>query len=341
MLEGAGIGGVTAVRFGSAEAAIVEVIDYATIVVVVPPHPEGSVSIEVTTTAGVVVVPDLFRYGAANSATPPWATLIEPIPDPAIVYDPAVRAAIVATGWAWKVADAGTGIELVLVPQGFFEMGCSASLAYGCSTSESPVHGVFITQPFYMSRTEITQAQWSSVIGVNPSFHQGPGTIDAANRLVEQVSFEGVRSFLTATGMRLPTEAEWEYACRAGRATAFHGWGAQPAGTNDDTLVGSIAWYSVNSGGQTRPVGGKSPNGFGLHDMSGNVWEWVGDWYSGSYYAASTSEDPQGPSAGSARGLRGGSWNNNTFNLRASNRFSLAPLSARNDVGFRVVRSPS
>ena len=118
------------------------------------------------------------------------------------------------------------------------------------------------------------------------------------NRPVEAVSWNTIQGFLSATGMRLPTEAEWEYAYRAGTTTAFHGWAGQPAGTNDDSLVGNIAWYSSNSGGQTRPVGGKAANGFGLHDMAGNVWEWVSDWYGSSYYASSPLEDPQGPTSG-------------------------------------------
>jgi formylglycine-generating enzyme required for sulfatase activity len=138
----------------------------------------------------------------------------------------------------------------------------------------------------------------------------------------------------------LPTEAEWEYAYRAGTTTAFHGWPAQTAGTNNDALVGNIGWFGSNSNGQTRPVGGKAPNGFGLHDMSGNVWEWVNDRYSGSYYASSPSTNPPGPATGSNRVLRGGSWYDVTGNLRSSIRGGPSPGSSSIDYGFRVARNP-
>jgi formylglycine-generating enzyme required for sulfatase activity len=157
---------------------------------------------------------------------------------------------------------------------------------------------------------------------------------------VEQVSWNMIQGFLSATGMRLPTEAEWEYACRAGTTTAFHGWAGQTAGTNDDNLVGSIAWYASNSSGQTRPVGGKAANGFGLHDMAGNVWEWVGDWYGSTYYTSSPLEDPQGPSSGSNRVLRGGSWLSAAGSVRSSGRVGLSPGDADRFFGFRVARAP-
>jgi formylglycine-generating enzyme required for sulfatase activity len=157
---------------------------------------------------------------------------------------------------------------------------------------------------------------------------------------VEQVSWNTIQGFLSATGMRLPTEAEWEYACRAGTTTAFHGWAGEPAGTNDDNLVGNIAWYSSNASNQTRPVGGKAANGFGLHDMAGNVWEWVGDWYGSTYYTSSPLEDPQGPTSGSYRVLRGGSWYLDAVNVRSSTRFSGSPGVTLNGIGFRVARAP-
>ena len=143
----------------------------------------------------------------------------------------------------------------------------------------------------------------------------------------------------------MPTEAEWEYACRAGTTTAFHGWPAQTAGTNNDTQVGNIAWYyegSCSNGAmcQTRPVGGKAPNGFGLHDMSGNVWEWVNDWYSSGYYASSPSTNPPGPSSGWDRVLRGGSWDYGTNDLRSSRRGYVTPGSTYYGIGFRVARAP-
>ncbi|NBX37729.1 MAG: hypothetical protein EBR10_11015 [Planctomycetes bacterium] len=140
--------------------------------------------------------------------------------------------------------------------------------------------------------------------------------------------------------MRLPTEAEWEYACRGGTTTAFHGWPANPSGTNDDSQVGNIAWYNANSASQTRPVGGKAANGFGLHDMSGNVYEWVNDRYGSSYYASSPAQNPQGPSSGSSRVLRGGSWNANASDVRSSNRGNNTPDNSNDRIGFRVLRAP-
>jgi formylglycine-generating enzyme required for sulfatase activity len=140
--------------------------------------------------------------------------------------------------------------------------------------------------------------------------------------------------------MRLPTEAEWEYAYRAGTTTAFHGFTGYLSGTNDDNLVGNIAWYTANSNSQTRPVGGKLANGYGLHDMSGNVWEWVNDWYGSTYYSSSPQNNPTGPASGAARVVRGGSWPNNAHALRASGRYGNTPDDAYDLIGFRVARAP-
>ena len=144
--------------------------------------------------------------------------------------------------------------------------------------------------------------------------------------------------------MRLPTEAEWEYSYRAGTATAFHGLTGYLNGTNDDALVGSIAWLGSNSNGQTRPVGGKQSNGFGVHDMSGNVWELTNDWYDSSYYATSPTVNPVGASSGANRSLRGGSYWSGfggiTNQQRASRRMSVGPNEPYADLGFRVARNP-
>ncbi|MFZ9689651.1 MAG: SUMF1/EgtB/PvdO family nonheme iron enzyme [Phycisphaerales bacterium] len=278
---------------------------------------------------------------------PSWATPIEAQPDPAVVWDEDLRAAITATGLAWRVKDTATQMELLLIPPGSFQMGCSASNQYECFSDESPVHTVTLTQPFYLGRYEVTQAQWQARMGNNPSWFQFPSSdVPAAqvpNRPVERVSWNmvaGAGGFMAQTGMRLPTEAEWEYAYRAGTTTAFHGFTGYLNGTNDDTLVGNIAWYTSNSNSQTRPVGGKAGNGFGLHDMSGNVWEWVNDWYSSSYYASSPAQNPPGPASGTYRVLRGGSWFNGSSFVRGSNRNFNSPGGSGYFFGFRAARAP-
>ena len=278
-------------------------------------------------------------FGAVCAGTPPaWATLVEAIPDPAVVMDPTLRAAITASGLAWRVRDTATQMEMLLVPAGTFTMGCTASSQYGCNGDVNPTHSVTLTQAFYLGRYEVTQGQWVARMGSNPSYWQGYS--DSANRPVEQVSWNTIQSFLSATGMRLPSEAEWEYAYRAGTTTAFHSMPGYPNGTNDDNRAGTIAWYSSNSGSQTHAVGGKAANALGLHDMAGNVWEWVNDWYDGSYYSVSPSTNPLGPVFGSYRVLRGGSWFNLSYYVRASHRSYSTPGYADINVGFRVARAP-
>ena len=263
---------------------------------------------------------------------PTWATLVQFTPDPAVVTDPALRAAISATGLAWRVKDTATQIEFVLIPPGSFQMGCSqGSNQYGCYNFEQPVHQVTLTQPFYMGRTEITQSQWQAVMGYNPSYWAG------LNNPVEQVSWNTIQGFLAQTGMRLPTEAEWEYACRAGTTTPFYN------GSTDDNTLTNLAWFYYNtcSGGTgcgTRPVATKLPNAFGLYDTLGNVREWVNDWYAD--YAAGAQVDPSGPAAGSSRVFRGGSWASGSGYCRASVRNGPSPDGIDSTIGFRAARTP-
>jgi formylglycine-generating enzyme required for sulfatase activity len=277
---------------------------------------------------------------------PSWATLIESAPDPAVVTSASLRAAITSTGLAWRVRDTATQMELLLIPPGSFQMGCSASQSSSCDWDESPVHTVTLTNAFYLGRYEVTQAQWQARMGSNPSYFQSASTqVPAAqvpNRPVEQVSWNmiaGAGGFMAQTGMRLPTEAEWEYAYRAGTTTAFHGFTGYPNGTSDDTLVGSIGWYGSNSNSQTRPVGGKLGNGFGLHDMAGNVWEWVNDYWNGSY-SSGAQTDPTGPTTGLYRVSRGGMWIDSTHPLRGSDRLEISPVFTFRGYGFRAARSP-
>jgi formylglycine-generating enzyme required for sulfatase activity len=144
--------------------------------------------------------------------------------------------------------------------------------------------------------------------------------------------------FMSVTGLRLPTEAEWEYAYRAGTTTAFHSYAAQPTGFNDDTLLENIAWFNPASGSQTHAVGGKLANGLGLHDMAGNVWEWCQDW-DGPYSSASVT-NPTGPTIGTFRLLRGGAWGSYSVSCRASRRYYFTPVNFDYGIGFRVVRTP-
>jgi len=276
---------------------------------------------------------------------PAWATALETEPDPSVVTDAGLRAAIVATGRPWRVRDNSTGIEMVLIPPGSFQMGCSASNAWGCWAGEYPVHLVTLTNAFYLGRCEVTQAQWQARIGSNPAyFSTANGQPGSDARPIERVSWNEIQAFLSSSGMRLPTEAEWEYAYRAGTTTAYHGWSATPEGTNDDSNVGEIGWYLYNTcygdGCGTRAVGLKASNGFGLKDMLGNVWEWVNDWYDG--YASGEQFDPNGPPSGTQRVFRGGSWfsASPSFNVRSSFRISQFPDYNNENIGFRVARNP-
>ncbi|MBM4225036.1 MAG: formylglycine-generating enzyme family protein [Gammaproteobacteria bacterium] len=289
----------------------------------------------------------LVRWGPVGYQGDPylcWATVLEAAPNPDVVTSASLRQAITATGLPWRVKDTATQIEFVLIPPGTFNMGCSASQQYGCFSFENPVHQVTLTNAFYLGRYEVTQAQWTAWMESNPSLFQSASAqvplAQVPQRPVEYVTWNTIQGFLSQTGMRLPTEAEWEYAYRAGTTTAFHGYTGQEDGTNNDNLVGNIAWFNGNSNNQTRPVGGKLGNGFGLHDMAGNVWEWVNDWFGGNYYSTSPPVNPQGPSSGLYRVLRGGYWSDGSIGCRASNRYGGFPDDSIFNVGFRVARTP-
>jgi formylglycine-generating enzyme required for sulfatase activity len=250
------------------------------------------------------------------------------------VTDDQLRSAIAATGLPWRVRDAGTQIEMLLVPPGTFQMGCiMGSNQYGCYSWEQPVHQVTLTNAFYLGRYEVTQAQWIATMRNNPSYfvagNDYPGS-DA--RPVERVSWNMIQGYLSATGFRLATEAEWEYACRAGTQTPFYN------GSTDESTVGTLAWYPPNSSSQTHAVGGKLANAFGLHDMLGNVWEWVNDWY--GPYPSGAQTDPTGPVSASLRVFRGGSWTNDSIDVRSSNRLGESPGGTSYIIGFRVARNP-
>ena len=184
-------------------------------------------------------------------------------------------------------------MKFVLIPPGEFVMGSPAD-EQGRRLGEGPQHRVQILQPFYLGRYEVTQAEYQQVTRDNPSMTAGAGN----GRLpVEEVSWDEVTQFCQRLGQaegksyRLPTEAEWEFACRAGTTTQFS-FGDDPA------LLAKYGWYANNAQGSTRAVGLMAANPFGLHDMHGNVFEWCQDWFSEGYYLKSTPADPIGPSSG-------------------------------------------
>ena len=217
------------------------------------------------------------------------------------------------------------GISYVMKPVegGTFQMGSNDSEA---DSDEKPVHSITVSS-FYMGETEVTQALWKAVMGGNPSRFKGD------DLPVEQVSWNNCQEFieklngLTGKDFRLPTEAEWEYAARGGKKSN----GYKYAGSN---TVDNVAWYDGNSGSKTHPVKTKQPNELGLYDMSGNVFEWCQDRY-GSYSSGSQT-DPKGPSSGSLRVLRGGSWFDCARLCRVSRRFHDAPVNGF-ILGFRLV----
>ena len=284
----------------------------------------------------------LAGWGPCAPPVLPWATVIEQDVDPAVVTNSAFRERMIVTGLPWRVRDNSSNIEMLLVPAGTFMMGCSLDDPW-CSGDEYPLHQVTLTSAFYLGRYEVTQAQWTATMGSNPSQFQGQS--DSPLRPVEQVSWNVIQPFCTQNGLRLPTEAEWEYAYRAGTTSRFHTMPGYPNGFNSVIQLENIAWYSNGPNG-TNAVGGKSANALGLHDMSGNVWEWCKDLYGSTYYNSSPPANPTGLNTGSERVLRGGSWNSTSDECRASNRAGDDPASTTfccgnfYNRGFRVARNP-
>ena len=196
---------------------------------------------------------------------------------------------------------------------------------------EKPAHLVTLSRPFYMGRFPVTQEQYQHVMDANPS-----SSVKGKDNPVENLLWDDAQEFCrrlsaeTSTTIRLPTEAEWEFACRAGSSTTYH------SGDTEKDLY-QVAWYLGNSGSTTHPVGQKEPNVFGLYDMHGNVWQWCQDWYSADYYANSPIKDPENSNQTDRHVLRGGNWAFNPFHCRSAVRLSY-PTSAHFDVvGFRVV----
>src|SRR5262245_4067056 len=238
------------------------------------------------------------------------------------------------------------GMEFVKIPAGEFMMGCSAGDS-SCKNDENPQHRVRITKAFEMGRYEVTQAQWKAVMNANES------AIPGDNNPVENVTRAEALEFANRLNMRndgyryrLPTEAEWEYAARAGTTGATYG------------PLAEIAWFGKNSNDESHPVGAKKPNAWGLYDMLGNVREWTADTYSANYYTTSPVDDPPGAPANTGvaggptpvpRGspgvalpvIRGGGWPHPEDAVRVSDRYHyFGPTLRVSDVGFRLVRQP-
>jgi formylglycine-generating enzyme required for sulfatase activity len=210
------------------------------------------------------------------------------------------------------------------IPEGTFKMG---SLRIDSYENDMPRHEVTLTNPFYMAKYAVTQEQWRVVMGNNLSYFKG------VKLPVNQISWNDAKEFIKKLnakmdgGYRLPTEAEWEYACRAGTTTEY---------SFGDYITPKNANYDESNIGKPVAVGNYKPNDFGLYDMHGNVWEWCEDWYGG--YPGWPVEDPKGPAVGQYRVLRGGSFAVNSSRARSSSRIICAPAIRIHVNGFRLVR---
>ena len=220
------------------------------------------------------------------------------------------------------VKDCAECPEMVVIPAGTFVMGSVKS------ANEQPMHSVNLRN-FLMGKTEVTQEQWESVMGNNPSQIKGRAFP------VEQVSWNDAQQFIvklnqkTGRRYRLPSEAEWEYAARAGTTTEW-------SFGDDESNLPDYAWYSGNSGGKTQVVGRKKPNPFGLFDMHGNVWEWTQDCYQHNYSGAPMDGTAKPDCPFKSPVLRGGSWYNESTSLRSAFRYGNIQQYRYNNVGFRV-----
>lgn len=222
-----------------------------------------------------------------------------------------------------------SGMHFVRIAPGEFMMGCAADDS-SCAAPEKPARRVQITTAFEIGRYEVTQAEWQSVMGSNPSHFRGD------NLPVEQVGWNEAQQFLEKLNARndgyryrLPTEAEWEFAARG------------PDNAPAPSRLEDVAWFDANAGRQTHPVGQKQPNARGLHDMLGNVSEWVQDRFQVNYYSTAPSTNPSGPATGENRVMRGGSFVAAREHLRPTYRIQMPPAGSSNPtMGFRYVRIP-
>jgi len=287
------------------------------------PAARGSANAVDAVTPASVQKTDVVRAPASLD----WCEVIEKDCDSSVVTDAVLREAIVRTGLPWRVRDKSTGIEMLLVPPGQFTMGKSAGDAEALA-NEVPAHAVTLTQAYYLGRYEVTKEQWAKVLGsdARTGAEAGPaGAPDTRSGLPVLASWAKTAEFCRKAGLRLPTEAEWEYACRAGSQAPRYG------------ELDAIAWHRGNSNGRKHPVGTKAANALGFHDMIGNAWEWVSDWYGD--YTRSAKTDPTGPETGTSRIARGSYFNYEDGFSRASRRYEMQAVEF-DSTGVRVAHNP-
>lgn len=297
----------------------------------------------------VEMIPRLTLKGAAGHYVIERAEVINDVPGWAIVHIATVESNSVTTFYDTNTWQGGARYfrtspmaiftNLVYIVPGTFTMGSPSTETDRGSTSEGPQTQVTISKGFWMSKYETTQGEYQSVMGVNPSYFKGDNNLP-----VEQVSWDDANNYCAnltsrerAAGRlpaeyayRLPTEAEWEYACRAGTTTRF-----SYGDDLDYTQLGKYAWWFDNSASKTHTVGGKQPNAWGLYDMHGNVCEWCLDWY--GIYPSGSVTDPKGSNSGSYRMIRGGGWAYIGGGCRSAFRIFDQPGNGSNRLGFRPV----
>ncbi|MBR1928763.1 MAG: formylglycine-generating enzyme family protein [Paludibacteraceae bacterium] len=240
---------------------------------------------------------------------------------------------VVPSGGTLTFTVGGVSFKMQMVEGGSFTMGCTSEQGGDCFSLESPSHQVTLSD-YFIGQTEVTQGLWRAVMGSNPSYFK-----KGDNYPVERVSWNDCQDFIRRLnnmlsselgGKRfsLPTEAQWEYAARGGKKSGHYKY----AGSNN---IGSVAWYTDNSGSRTHPVGKKSANELGLYDMTGNVWEWCQDWV--GIYTGGSQTNPIGAASGSDRVFRGGSWFSRARSCRVSSRYDFSPGNRDSDLGLRLV----
>jgi len=278
----------------------------------------------------IATAADLVLTGGASPAPAPPLVLPmsktgDATPDPSASGQHQLKEMVLDLG-------GGTTVKLVFVPAGKFMMG-SPETEPGRRLRkdfDETQHEVTVSTPFYLGTCEVTQKQYEAVMGENPTNTENKDPSNPVGRLTwhEAVKFCEVASKKTGRSIRLPTEAEWEYASRAQSAAGF-------CFGEDERDLGAYAWHKTNADNKSHPVGQKKPNAWGIHDMHGNVHEWCADWYAD--YPAGPVKDPKGPATGNARIARGGSWVDGPDSLRSASRLCLPPGMTPSNVGFRVV----